>query len=198
MSRKSACPGIARYVVHGIPGGNYGYRNGTGKYPQWYIDSLPPLRDLDRGSPVGVETYQSYAYPPQDFDMLLEADWSRGRLLYTTLDTERRDLPVLVAANAPEFVHGEPLNMTDLEVGPDGDDLLHDRRPRDDRRLLAHPVHRALPPQPDRPAFCGCPPAAAVVGVGLGAHRAREGLYGRRRVRRGARRGRAPHVGDPM
>jgi putative heme-binding domain-containing protein len=104
--------------VHGIPGGNYGYRDGTGKLPPWYIDTLPPLRDLDRGSPVGVETYQSYAYPREYFDMLLEADWSRGRLLYTTLTPNGatyRPLP-----GAPEFLHGEPLNITDLEVAPDG------------------------------------------------------------------------------
>lgn len=104
--------------VHGIPGGNYGYRNGTGKYPPWYIDSLPPLRDLDRGSPVGVETYLAWAYPREYFDMLLEADWSRGRLLYTTLTPSGGTYTPL--PNAPEFVHGEPLNITDLEVGPDG------------------------------------------------------------------------------
>ena len=28
-------------TVHGIPGGNYGYRNGSGKFPPYFIDSLP-------------------------------------------------------------------------------------------------------------------------------------------------------------
>src|SRR5262245_47315119 len=55
-------------TVHGIPGGNQGYRNGSGKYPPWYIDSLPPVRELKRGSPVGVEFYQSDAYPKEFFD----------------------------------------------------------------------------------------------------------------------------------
>ncbi len=105
-------------TVHGIPGGNYGNRNGSGKLPPWYIDTLPPMRDLNRGSPVGVETYQAYAYPPDFFDMLLEADWSRGRLLYTTLAPDGATYTAM--PGAPEFVHGEPLNITDLEVGPDG------------------------------------------------------------------------------
>ena len=105
-------------TVHGIPGGNYGYRDTTGKYPPWYIDSLPPMRDLDRGSPVGVETYQAYAYPREFFDTLLEADWSRGRLLYTTLTP--RGATYVALEGAPEFLHGQPLNITDLEVGPDG------------------------------------------------------------------------------
>ena len=109
-------------TVHMIPGGDSGYRNGTGKFQDEYFDTLPALRHLRRGSPVGVETYQSYAYPASFFDNLLEADWSRGRLLYTALTpagatyTGRDDLA--------EFVHGEPMPITDVEVGPDGNVYL--------------------------------------------------------------------------
>ena len=105
-------------TAHQILNGNYGYRNGSGKYPEYYIDSLPPTRDLNRGSPVGVEFYTSYAYPREFFDNLFEADWSRGRLLYTALT------PIGATYSArsdrAEFVHGEPFNVTDVEVGPDG------------------------------------------------------------------------------
>ncbi|MCC7044336.1 MAG: c-type cytochrome [Acidobacteria bacterium] len=103
---------------HMIPGGDGGYRNGTGKFQNSYFDVLPAIRHLRRGSPVGVETYQAYAYPTRFFDNLFEADWSRGRLLYTALTpngatyTGREDLA--------EFVHGEPMPITDLEVAPDG------------------------------------------------------------------------------
>ncbi len=109
-------------TVHMIPGGDAGYRNGTGKFQDEYFDALPALRHLRRGSPVGVETYQSYAYPASFFDNLFEADWSRGRLLYTALTpaggtyTGREDLA--------EFVHGEPMPITDMEVGPDGNMYL--------------------------------------------------------------------------
>lgn len=105
-------------TVHGIPGGNYGYRDGSGKYPPYYIDSLPPVRELHRGSPVGVEFYQSYTYPSEYFDNFFEGDWSRGRVLYTAL---RRDGATYLARDdQAEFIHGEPLNVTDMEVGPDG------------------------------------------------------------------------------
>ena len=109
-------------TVHMIPGGDGGYRNGTGKFQDEYFDIIPALRHLRRGSPVGVEFYQSYAYPEKFFDNLFEADWSRGRLLYTALTqngatyTGREDLA--------EFVHGEPMPITDLEVGPDGNIYL--------------------------------------------------------------------------
>ena len=105
-------------TVHQIPNGDYGYRDTTGKYPAYYLDSLPPLRDVGRGSPVGVETYQSYAYPPEYFDNLLEADWSRGRILFTSLTPA--GATYTARPDPAELVHGEPLNVTDLEVGPDG------------------------------------------------------------------------------
>ena len=105
-------------TIHMIPGGDGGYRNGTGKFQDDYFDTIPAMRHMRRGSPVGVETYLSYAYPSSFFDNLFEADWSRGRLLYTSLTPAggtfraREDLA--------EFVHGEPMPITDLEVGPDG------------------------------------------------------------------------------
>ncbi len=105
-------------TVHEILNGNYGYRNGSGKYPPYYIDSLPPTRDLGRGSPVGVEFYTSYAYPREFFDNLFEADWSRGRLLYTALTPS--GATYTARTDRAEFVHGEPFNITDVEVGPDG------------------------------------------------------------------------------
>lgn len=105
-------------TVHMIPGGDGGYRNGSGKLPNYYIDSLPPVRELGRGSPVGVEFYQHYAYPAEFYDAFFEGDWSRGRLLYTALTP--KGATYAAREDRAEFVHGEPLNITDLEVGPDG------------------------------------------------------------------------------
>ncbi|MDA1314904.1 MAG: HEAT repeat domain-containing protein [Acidobacteria bacterium] len=104
--------------LHVIPGGDYGWRTGSGKFPPYYIDSLPPLRELGRGSPVGVEFYHHYAYPPEYFDAFLQADWSRGRIVMLRMV---RDGATYKWADEPmDFVYGEPLNVTDLEVGPDG------------------------------------------------------------------------------
>jgi putative heme-binding domain-containing protein len=105
-------------TAHQVLNGNYGYKNGSGKYPPYYIDSLPPVRDVGRGSPVGVEFYTSYAYPKEFFDNLFEADWSRGRLLYTALTPA--GATYTARTDRAEFVHGEPFNITDIEVGPDG------------------------------------------------------------------------------
>lgn len=104
--------------VHLVPGSDYGWRTGSGKFPPYYLDSLPAMRDRGRGSPVGVEFYQHHAYPENYRDAYLEADWSRGRILISR--PRRKGATYEVAETATEFVHGEPLNVTDLEVGPDG------------------------------------------------------------------------------
>ena len=104
--------------VHVVPGGDYGWRTGSGKFPPYYLDSLPAVRDLGRGSPVGVEFYHHHAYPADYFDAFLQADWSRGRIVLMRMV---RDGATYKLADEPiDFVYGEPLNVTDLEVGPDG------------------------------------------------------------------------------
>lgn len=101
---------------HILPGGEYGYREGAAVHPDYYFDNAPLLEDMERGSPTGVETYLAYNYPEKYWDAPLFADWSRGRILVSILTKEG-------AGYVPEssnFVFGTPLNVTDLEVGPDG------------------------------------------------------------------------------
>ncbi|MCY4189496.1 MAG: hypothetical protein OXD30_13535 [Bryobacterales bacterium] len=104
--------------VHGVPSADYGWRTGSGKFPAYYIDSLPPLDDLGRGSPVGVEFYHSHAYPAEYFDAFLQGDWSRGRVVLSKF--RRSGATYELAEPASDFIYGEPLNVTDLAVGPDG------------------------------------------------------------------------------
>ena len=104
--------------VHGVPAADYGWRTGSGKFPAYYVDSLPPVDDLGRGSPVGVDFYHSYAYPSEYFDAFLQGDWSRGRVVLSKF--QRVGATYELAEPATDFIYGEPLNVTDLEVGPDG------------------------------------------------------------------------------
>jgi len=104
--------------VHVVPGGEYGWRTGSGKFPAYYLDSLPPLQNLGRGSPVGVEFYHHDTYPAEYFDAFLQADWSRGRIVL--MRSVRDGATYRLMDDPVDFVYGEPLNVTDLEVGPDG------------------------------------------------------------------------------
>lgn len=101
---------------HIVAGGDYGWRTGSGVWPDYYIDSLPAMTNVGRGSPVGVEFYQHYVYPPEYFDSFLQGDWSRGRILVGFL----KQAGATYSEKIEDFVLGEPLNITDLEVGPDG------------------------------------------------------------------------------
>ncbi len=103
--------------VHAVPGGDYGWRTGSRKHMDYYIDTLPPMEDVGRGSPTGVALYQAYNYPAEHFDMVLQSDWSRGRIIMGRLT---RNGATYTQDSSEDFVYGEPLNVTDVEVGPDG------------------------------------------------------------------------------
>ncbi|MEZ5404146.1 MAG: HEAT repeat domain-containing protein [Bryobacteraceae bacterium] len=105
-------------TLHVVPGGDYGWRTGSGKFPGYFFDTLPPVREAGRGSPVGVEFYQHRVYPPEYHGAYFEGDWSRGRILVSR--PARSGATYSIPGEPTGFVHGEPLNVTDLEVGPDG------------------------------------------------------------------------------
>lgn len=103
-------------ALHGIPGGEYGWRSGSMKWPAYYVDSLPAEVDTGRGSPTGVEFYQHIRYPLAYRGDLFLADWSMGRILAVTLERSGSTYQ----AQAQTFLEGRPLNVTDMAVGPDG------------------------------------------------------------------------------
>ncbi len=103
-------------LVHVVPGGEYGWRTGTTKWPASYADSLPPACEVGRGSPTGVEHYDGAMFPARYRGAILCGDWSRGRIVAFHL----RPQGLSYTAEAEELVLGRPLNVTDLEVAPDG------------------------------------------------------------------------------
>ena len=181
-------------TVHVVPGGDYGYRNGSGKLPAWAHDSLPPLRDVGRGSPVGVEFYQSRAYPTAMHDALLEADWSRGRLLYTPLTRKGASY---TARGRPHRAGARRAAQHHRRRGrPGRPGLLHDRRTHHRGRRLPDRLQRSAAGdgEADAAARGGAPAAAALE---LGPRRGGQG-EGRSRRRMGERpRGAGPRSRRP-
>ncbi len=103
-------------VLHAVAGGEFGSRNGSAVWPSYFVDGVPPVLDVGRGSPTGVTFYQARAFPPNYFDNLLLCDWSQGRILAVSLEESGGTYE----AKARTLVSGQPLNCTDIEVGPDG------------------------------------------------------------------------------
>lgn len=96
-------------------GAEFGWRNGSGKWPTYYPDSLPAVLDVGRGSPTGVTFYRAGRLPKVFHDNFLICDWSQGRILAVGLERKGASF----AATPRELVTGQPLNCTDIEVGPD-------------------------------------------------------------------------------
>ncbi|QEH36414.1 hypothetical protein OJF2_49780 [Aquisphaera giovannonii] len=103
-------------VCHCPIGAEFGWRNGSGKWPAYYNDSLPAILDVGRGSPTGVTFYQAGLFPAEYRDRFLICDWSQGRILAVKPDRDGGGYK----GSATELVTGQPLNCTDIEVGPDG------------------------------------------------------------------------------
>ena len=103
-------------VLHVISGGDYGWRTGSSKFQPYYIDTLPSVDEVGRGSPVGVVFYYHHAYPEKFRGALFMGDWSRGRI--RVIFPSPRG--ATYEGKTVDFVHGEPLNVSDLDVGPDG------------------------------------------------------------------------------
>ncbi len=103
-------------VLHAIPAGDYGWRTGAGKVAFDNIDTLPSVTDIGRGSPVGMTFYRHDAYPAVFDGALFLGDWARGRIRVLM----PRKQGASWQGEAVDFVLGEPLNVTDLAIGPDG------------------------------------------------------------------------------
>ena len=106
----------ATRIYHVVSGGDYGFREGTAKYPAYYPDALPPTVDIGIGSPTGVKFGTKSAFPTKYKRAFFAMDWSYGRIVAVHLQPQGASY----AATFEPFIVGKPLNVTDLEFGRDG------------------------------------------------------------------------------
>ncbi|QDT58944.1 Cytochrome c [Stieleria bergensis] len=97
-------------------GGEFGWRSGWAKWPHYYYDRLPNLMDTGRGSPTGGVCYDHFTFPERYQNTMFLADWSQGRIINVGL----KPLGSSYTATSEVFLQGQPLNVTDVEVGPEG------------------------------------------------------------------------------
>src|SRR5262249_37293759 len=103
-------------VCHCPSGADFVWRTGAANTPDYYIDSLPPVLETGRGSPVGMEFYEHHVFPKKYRGALFMGDWSLG--IIWAVHLERRGAGY--TGRAEKFCQGAPMNVTDLTVGPDG------------------------------------------------------------------------------
>jgi|688.fasta_scaffold00343_54 putative membrane-bound dehydrogenase-like protein len=103
-------------LFHVIEGAEMGWRSGWSTMPAYYPDRILAMTDTGRGSPTGAIVYDHFAFPARYHRQLFLADWSEGRILAVRLTPNGSTYQ----AQYETFVQGQPLNVTDLDVGPDG------------------------------------------------------------------------------
>lgn len=103
-------------VLHVVPGADFGWRRGTGRFPSWYVDTLPSVVDIGLSSPTGICFGYGAKFPKKYEDALFILDWSYGRIIAVHMKAKGASY----TGTQETFVSGRPLNVTDACVGPDG------------------------------------------------------------------------------
>ncbi|HEX3657072.1 MAG TPA: c-type cytochrome [Pirellulales bacterium] len=103
-------------VLHAVSGSDFGWRSGTGKWPPYYVDSLPPMIEIGPGSPVGVAFGYGAKFPAKYQKALYILDWTFGTIFALHLQPSG----ATYTATKEEFVARAPLPVTDVLVGRDG------------------------------------------------------------------------------
>jgi putative heme-binding domain-containing protein len=103
-------------ILHAVSAGEYGWRDNTRLWPDYYEDSLPAAVNVGIGSPTGIKFGTRSRFPEKYRRALFAMDWSYGRIFAVHLEPDGASYRSTVET----FLRGTPLNVTDLAFGPDG------------------------------------------------------------------------------
>ncbi len=107
-------------INHVISGAEFGWRNGTGKWPAYYPDSFGAAVDIGPGSPTGICFGTGAKFPAKYQKALFAADWSYGNIFAVHLDENGSTY----GGSYETFATAAPLPVTDMVVHP-GDGALY-------------------------------------------------------------------------
>jgi putative heme-binding domain-containing protein len=97
-----------------VSGSEFGWRNGAGKWPPYYPDSVPAIFNVGPGSPTGMCFGYGAKFPAKYQDALFMCDWSYGKLYALHLTTDG----AAYKGELEEFLNGSPLPLTDVVINP--------------------------------------------------------------------------------
>ena len=85
-------------------GSDFGCRNGAGKWPSYYLDSLPARVNVGLSSPTGIAFGYGAKFPRKYQDALFLCDWTYGKLYAAHLKPEGSSY----SGDLEEFLSGTP------------------------------------------------------------------------------------------
>ncbi|HQU42512.1 MAG TPA: c-type cytochrome, partial [Pirellulales bacterium] len=103
-------------VAHATSGSEFGWRSGTGKWPAYYVDSLPAVVDIGPGSPVGAAFGYGTKFPAKYQRAFFICDWTFGTMYAVHTEPAGSSYQGV----KEEFLGRSPLPLTDVAVGKDG------------------------------------------------------------------------------
>lgn len=103
-------------LTHAVNASEFGWRSGSGKWPAYFEDSLPPLLDIGPGSPTGMITGTGAKFPAKYQHALYALDWTFGTIHAAHLTPNGASY----TATTEEFLSGSPLPLTSAVIGTDG------------------------------------------------------------------------------
>lgn len=103
-------------INHVVSGAEFGWRNGAGKYPEFYVDNLPATLNIGPGSPTGCTFGYGAKFPTKYQEAFYALDWSWGKIYAVHLKPNGSTY----TATKEEFVTGGPLPVSDAIIGKDG------------------------------------------------------------------------------
>jgi putative heme-binding domain-containing protein len=103
-------------ICHVVSGAEFGWRNGAGKYPEFYFDNLPATLNIGPGSPTGCTFGYGAKFPAKYQEAFFALDWSWGKIYAVHLKPQGASF----TATKEEFVSGGPLPVSDAIIGQDG------------------------------------------------------------------------------
>ena len=101
-------------ICHVTPGSEFGWRSGTGKWPEYYPDSVGSVVDIGPGSPTGIVFGTGAHFPAKYQRALFVADWSYGKIYAVHMEPQGASY----RATYEQFVAASPLPVTDMVVNP--------------------------------------------------------------------------------
>ena len=103
-------------INHVVPGSEFGWRNGTGKWPEYYEDSMPSQLDIGPGSPTGLLSGLGARFPEKYQRAIYAFDWTYATIHAVHLTPDGAGYK----AEREELLAGNGLPLTDAVIGKDG------------------------------------------------------------------------------
>ncbi|MBI1902647.1 MAG: c-type cytochrome [Planctomycetes bacterium] len=103
-------------VNHAVSAAEFGWRYGTGKWPDYSADSLGAVVNIGLGSPTGVTFGTGARFPAKYQRAFFISDWTYGKLYAVHVQPNGAGYTGTFEA----FCQGKPLPLTDVVVSTDG------------------------------------------------------------------------------